>query len=105
MAALLITEDELRSATLAIYGVDALHAPSYVWVDHFNDGHSYLRATFNGEFCHRCGMRLHRLARILKAMSDNNASVTIVIYPDGDGDTLSTERQQFVRNRLSGFKG
>lgn len=104
MGMLHVTENDLRAATTAIYGLQPEHAPTQVWVDHFDDTHSYVRAMYQSEFCKRCARQLLRLVAALRIMDGEEPEITIVIYLGGDGDKISDERQKFVRNRLAGFK-
>lgn len=99
-----VTAEDLRTATVAVYGLDPAHAPHHVWVDHFDEEHSYVRATYTSEFCRTCAKRLLRLVATLRVVGGMDAEITVVIYVGGDGDTISVERQAFVRNRLAGFK-
>jgi hypothetical protein len=104
MPALQITEQELKVATLAIYGLNPEHAPNQVWIDHFDEDWSYLRATFQSEFCTKCGRRLLRLVAALRIMSGNEPDLTVVIYVGKAADDLPDQRQAFVRGRLAGFR-
>lgn len=104
MPTLNVTVDDLRTAVYAIYGVNKQHAPAEVWVDHFDEEWSYLRAIFREKFCKKCGSRLLELASVLRSVSGNNPAVTICIYTGGSSD-LAEERQWFVRRRLAGLRG
>lgn len=104
MPGVMITERDLQVATLSIYGLEPEHAPNQVWIDHWDDDHSFLRATFHSEFCHECGRRLLRLVAAVRLMSGNDPDVTVVIYVGKSGDDLPDRRQAFVRGRLAGFK-
>jgi hypothetical protein len=104
MPMLIVTEEELRAATVAIYGLEVEHAPRDVWVDHFDENWSYVRATFPTEFCGKCATRLLLLVKMLRESSGNDADATIVVYMGDNVDTLAEDRQAFVRNRLAGIK-
>jgi hypothetical protein len=104
MPMLKVTEDGLRSATMAIYGSTGKHAPTDLWVDHFDHDWSYVRAVFPDEFCHKCAERLLLLVKMLRDSSGNEPDTTIVVYMGDTADTLADDRQAFVRNRLSGIK-
>lgn len=104
MPILHVNEDDLRAATLSIYGDDAEHAPRDVWVDHWDENWSYLRATFPSEFCAKCARRLLLLLKLLAETSGNEPNTTIVVYMGDTVDTLADDRQSFVRNRLAGIR-
>ena len=101
MPALRITEDEIRAAVTAVY-YDGKHAPRMIWVDHWDDDWSYVRAQYPAEFCKHCARRLLRVVRAIKDTSGNEPTVTICIYM-GSSDELADERSAFLKNRLSGF--
>lgn len=104
MAALNVTQQQLEEATFAVYGEEPEHAPSNVWVDHWDADWSFIRATFPSEFCGRCATRLMRLREVLQGMSGNDPAVTICVYMGDTPKTLPEDRQAFVRNRIAGIK-
>lgn len=99
-----VTQKDLEIATLSIYGYEPEHAPHHVWVDHWDENHSFVRATFTTEFCTTCARNLLRLVAALRSISGGDPAITVVIYTGGDGDELAPARQEFVRNRLAGFR-
>lgn len=99
-----VTQKDLEVATLSTYGYEPDHAPHHVWVDHFDETHSYVRATFTSEFCTTCARKLMKLVAALRIMDGGDPQITVVIYIGGDGDELGPARQAFIRNRLAGFK-
>lgn len=104
MPALNVTQQQLEEATYLVYGEEPSHAPTNVWVDHWDDGWSFVRATFPEEFCGRCATRLMKLREVLQGLSGNRASVTICVYMGSTPKTLPEDRQLFVRNRIAGIK-
>lgn len=103
MAALQITREQLEQATTKVYA-DELHAPTNVWVDHWDDDWSYIRATFENEFCGQCAKKLMVLRQLVSDASGNAPNVTVCIYVGEVEDGLPDRRQAFVRNRLAGIK-
>lgn len=103
MPPIVITREQLEAVTATVYSDDQ-HAPRNVWVDHFDEDWSYLRATFPTEFCGQCAKRLMWLRSMISELSGNAPNVTVCIYVGEAADTLAESRQQFVRNRLSGIK-
>ena len=99
-----VTQKDLEVATLSIYGYEPEHAPHHVWVDHWDETHSFVRATFTTEFCTTCARKLLQLVAALRIMDGESPEITVVIYVGGDGDELAPARQAFIRNRLAGFK-
>lgn len=104
MPALNVNQKQLEEATYLVYGEDGEHAPTNVWIDHFDEGWSFVRATFPSEFCGRCATRLMKLREVLQGLSANAATVTICVYMGDTAKTLPEDRQAFVRNRLAGIK-
>ncbi len=99
-----VSQKDLEAATLSIYGYEPDHAPHHVWVDHWDETHSYVRATFSSEFCTTCARKLLKLVAALRIMDGEDPAITVVVYVGGDGDVIAPARQEFVRNRLAGFK-
>lgn len=103
MPPLAITREQLEAATRTVYG-DEQHAPNNVWIDHWDQDWSYLRATYETEFCGKCAKKLMVLRQLISDASGNTPNVTVVIYV-GDVDSwLPDRRQAFVRNRIAGIK-
>lgn len=103
MPPLSVTREQLEAATKKVYG-DEQHAPNNVWIDHWDQDWSYLRATYETEFCGRCAKKLMHLRQILIDRSGNAPNVTVVIYVGGDDPSLPDRRQAFVRNRIAGIR-
>lgn len=103
MPSLNVDQRDLEVATLAIYGMDPEHAPNSVWVDHWDEDSSFVRATFHAEFCTTCARKLLKLVAALRIMSDNEPEVTVCVYPGKTPDDLAEQRHEFVQNRLAGF--
>jgi len=103
MPILRVTTEELQAATLAVFGLDPQHAPNDVWIDHFDEGHSYVRAAYRQEFCRTCARRLLQLVKRLRFWSGNDPTITVVIYVGDVPEDMAERRQEFVRNRLDGL--
>lgn len=103
MPPLIVTREQLETATATVYA-DSAHAPTNIWIDHFGDDWSYIRATYPSEFCGACAKRLMWLRSLVSELSGNGPNVTVCIYMGDTAEQLAEDRQRFVRNRLSGIR-
>jgi hypothetical protein len=81
MAMLVITADQLV-AMAAVVWHDREHMPAQLWVDHFHQDHTFLRATYPEELCRVCLDRLHEFKKAILQIYGPDADVTVVIYED-----------------------
>lgn len=81
MPKLAITADEMTEVAKIIWD-DRQHMPAQIWVDHFHEEHTFLRATYPKEMCKICLDRLHDFKVTIMGLYGADATVTVVVYQE-----------------------